>query len=90
MPSYRINVYVKLKPGILDPQGQAIHHALQSLGFTQFEQVHTGKFFELSVSAENAQAAEAVVRKACEKLLANPVIEDYSLTTVGEEESAVS
>jgi phosphoribosylformylglycinamidine synthase len=73
----RVKVYVTLKSGVLDPQGKAVERSLHSLGYTAVEGVRMGKYleFKLAPSAENA--AEQV-RDMCEKLLANPVIEDYS------------
>jgi len=69
-------VDVMLKPEILDPQGQAIQRALPSLGFDQVTSVRQGKRFELEVSGDDAYA---VVEKIAEKLLANPVIEDFTV-----------
>lgn len=83
---YRAVVTVTLRPSILDPQGQALRRALHDLGHEAVESVRVGKRIEVMVDAESAEAAEAVVRRACEQLLANPVMEDY---TVAVEEAAV-
>jgi len=72
----RVVVDVMLKPEILDPQGQAIQRALPSLGFDQVTGVRQGKHFELDVSGDDAQA---VAEKVASTLLANPVIEDFTV-----------
>ena len=72
----RVVVDVMLKPEILDPQGQAIVRALPSLGFAQVSAVRQGKHFELEVDDPDA---EAVGRQVAETLLANPVIEDFTV-----------
>lgn len=74
---YRVPVRVQLRPSILDPQGKAIQHALRDLGESAVGGVRTGKLIELEVDAESAEDAEAVARRSCEKLLANPVMEDF-------------
>jgi len=72
-------VDVMLKPEILDPQGQAIVRALPSLGFDEVTSVRQGKHFELEISGEEAQA---VAEKVASTLLANPVIEDFTVRVV--------
>jgi phosphoribosylformylglycinamidine synthase PurS subunit len=74
-----IRVHVRIIPrsGLLDPQGQAIEHALAVLGFPGVENVRVGKAIELGVNAASAEAAESEVREMCERLLANPVTEDF-------------
>ena len=79
MQEYCARINVRLKPGILDPQGKAIEHALHSLGFENIREVHSGKFFELTIHARSSREAEEIARKSCEKLLANPVIESYTV-----------
>ena len=81
MPS--VKVYIKLKPKVLDAQGQVIRNALHSLGYANLEQVRAGKYFELEV-AESGRPIEDEVREMCEKLLANPVMEDFTFEVVGE------
>lgn len=73
------HVHVRVIPrtGLLDPQGQAVEHALSVLGFSGVSAVRIGKAIELTVSADSPAAAEALVRTMCEKLLANPVTEDF-------------
>ncbi|MYF63434.1 MAG: phosphoribosylformylglycinamidine synthase subunit PurS [Rhodothermaceae bacterium] len=76
---YTAYITVTLRPAILDPQGKATHHALQSLGFNKINSVRIGKYMELQVAANTKEDAEVAVRSACEKLLANPVMEDYTV-----------
>ena len=73
----KARVTVMLKTGVLDPQGEAVRHALGSLGFQGVQGVRQGKVIELDLAATDRAAAEAEVRKMCEKLLANTVIESY-------------
>ena len=73
----RVHVRVIPRTGLLDPQGQAIEHALGVLGFTGVGDVRVGKAIELAVEADSPAAAEAAVRAMCERLLANPVTEDF-------------
>jgi len=70
-------VRVMLKPAINDPPGQAIQNGLRSLGFGGVEQVRAGKYFEIVIEAGTAAEAERQLDEMCQKLLANPVIEDY-------------
>ena len=68
-----------LKDGVLDPQGEAVRHALGSLGFEGVNGVRQGKVIELDLAADDPAAAEAEARKMCEALLANTVIERYEV-----------
>ena len=68
-----------LKDGVLDPQGEAIRHALGGLGFPDVKAVRQGKVIELDLLAEDRATAEAEVRRMCEALLANTVIERYEV-----------
>ena len=68
-----------LKDGVLDPQGEAVRHALGSLGFAGVNGVRQGKVIELDLAADDPAAAEAEARKMCEALLANTVIERYEV-----------
>jgi len=72
-----INVF--LKEGVLDPQGKAAHHALDSLGFEGVNDVRIGKQIVLQLDTDDKAKAEAEVKEMCETLLANTVIEDYSI-----------
>jgi phosphoribosylformylglycinamidine synthase len=74
----KAKVYVTLKPGVLDPQGKAIHHSVELLGFSGISDVRQGKYFEIALDASlpETEAREATQRIARE-VLSNPVIEDY-------------
>jgi phosphoribosylformylglycinamidine synthase subunit PurS len=73
----KARVYVTLKRGILDPQGQAVLHALGSLGYSGVKDVRVGKLIELELDATDKSKAEMDLKTMGERLLANPVIEDY-------------
>lgn len=79
----RARVTVTLKNGVLDPQGKAIHGALTSLGFDGVEGVRQGKLIELELASNDRATAEREVVAMCEKLLANTVVEDYSVEILG-------
>jgi phosphoribosylformylglycinamidine synthase len=72
-----VNVF--LKEGVLDPQGKAAHHALDSLGFEGVNDVRIGKQIVLQLDTDDRAKAEAEVKEMCETLLANTVIEDYNI-----------
>jgi phosphoribosylformylglycinamidine synthase subunit PurS len=76
----RARVHVRLKDGVLDPQGAAIGRALGQLGFAGLGEVRQGKMIELELPDTDRAQAEARVRAMCERLLANPVIETYTIT----------
>jgi phosphoribosylformylglycinamidine synthase len=73
----RVKIFISLRHGVLDPQGKAIERSLHSLGYRDAGEVRVGKYLELSLDAPSRQAAELRIREMCDKLLANPVIEDY-------------
>ncbi|ALG90293.1 MAG: phosphoribosylformylglycinamidine synthase subunit PurS [Confluentimicrobium sp.] len=75
----KARVQVMLKQGVLDPQGEAVRHALETLGFDGVESVRQGKVIELELAETDAGKAEATVTDMCEKLLANTVIESYAV-----------
>jgi phosphoribosylformylglycinamidine synthase len=77
----KIRIHVRIIPrsGLLDPQGQAIAHALSALGFSGIGDVRVGKAIEIEVDAASTDAAVASVRTMCERLLANPVTEDFTI-----------
>ena len=75
----KARVHVTLKNGVLDPQGAAVRHSLGALGFDGVERVRQGKIIELDLTETDAAKAEAQIKDMCEKLLANTVIEDYSV-----------
>ena len=74
----KAKVYVTLKPSVLDPQGKAIHHSVELLGFQQIADIRQGKYFEIALdSALNESEAKETAEKIARDVLANPVIEDY-------------
>jgi phosphoribosylformylglycinamidine synthase PurS subunit len=75
----KLRVLVSLKPGVLDAQGRAIEHALRDLGYSQVTGVRTGKLIVLDLNTSDPAKARALAAEACEKLLANPVIEQYEI-----------
>jgi phosphoribosylformylglycinamidine synthase PurS subunit len=78
----KARVHVTLKSGVLDPQGRAIQHTLSSLGFGGVSDVRQGKYLELDLVETDKAAAQKAVKDMCEKLLANTVIENYSIDLV--------
>ncbi len=79
----KARVFVTLKNGVLDPQGKAIGHALNGIGFGQVGEVRQGKVIDLDLAENNAEKARASLREMCEKLLANTVIEKYEIELKG-------
>jgi phosphoribosylformylglycinamidine synthase len=75
----KARVFVTLKNGVLDPQGKAIGHALNGLGFPSVGEVRQGKLIELEIAGTDADKAKADIKAMCEKLLANTVIEKYEI-----------
>jgi len=78
----KARVHVMLKAGVLDPQGEAVRHALGAMGFDGVSGVRQGKVIELDLAENDADAARADVTAMCEKLLANTVIESYVIEIV--------
>ncbi len=76
--SQKAVVYVRLKEGVLDPQGLTIQKALSQMGYREFTSVRTGRFFELDINA-NGTDIDDRINEVCAKLLANPVIESYKV-----------
>ena len=74
----KARIKITLKNGVLDPQGKAISHTLESLGFDGINDVRQGKYIEVSIAETDPQKADAEIKKMCEDLLANTVIENYS------------
>ena len=72
----KVRIHVSLKPGVLDPQGRAVHHAREGLGFSGIEDVRVGRLIELEV-AENT--SDEALERMCRQLLANQVIENYRI-----------
>ena len=81
----KVRVLVRLKPGVLDPQGRAVHHSLEGLGFEGVEDVRIGRVIEMDLADGTSDAA---IDDMCQKLLANMVIEDYSIAKLGQTEPA--
>ncbi|MGI8920048.1 MAG: phosphoribosylformylglycinamidine synthase subunit PurS [Pyrinomonadaceae bacterium] len=74
----KAKVYVNLKPGVLDPQGKAIHHSVELLGFSGIADIRQGKYFEVALdSSLNETEAKEVVARMAREVLSNPIIEDY-------------
>ena len=70
-------IYVTLKNGVLDPQGKAVQHSLESIGYKEAQDVRIGKYIEVKLSDMPKSEAEKKVKEMCEKMLANTVIENY-------------
>lgn len=80
----KAKVYVTLKPSVLDPQGKAIHHSVELLGYKQIADVRQGKYFEIVLEdASSPEEATAAVEKIARDVLTNPVIEDYRVEITG-------
>ena len=75
----KARIHITLKPGVLDPQGKAIQHALAGLGFIQVDDVRQGKYIELDLKESDPARAKAQLDEMCRKLLANTVIENYAI-----------
>ncbi|MFH1051977.1 MAG: phosphoribosylformylglycinamidine synthase subunit PurS [bacterium] len=80
MKTYKAQVKITLRKGILDVQGKAVEHALHSIDFQALTNVRIGKYVELKVEAENETKAKELVHSASEKLIANPIIEDFEIS----------
>ena len=74
---YLARVYVTLKPTVNDPQGQTVLATLRNLGFDSLADIRVGKYLEVRVDGPDRSQAEALVNEVCEKLLSNPVIEEF-------------
>lgn len=81
----KVRVHVSLKPGVLDPQGRAIHHALEGLGFSGVNDVRAGRLIEMDIADDTS---DETLDDMCRKLLANMVIENYRVEKVGTKETA--
>jgi len=79
----KARVYVTLKKGVLDPKGRAVLGALKSMTFEEVRDVRIGKFMEIELDAKDGGDEKERLAEMCEKLLANPVIEDYRIEVVG-------
>ena len=88
MSQVHLEIRVKPRPGLLDPEGKAIHHALHSLGWEGVEDVRVGKAIYLDMDAESPEQALEIAETMCRKLLANPVTEDFEVSVVEVEGAA--
>ncbi|MFA4835089.1 MAG: phosphoribosylformylglycinamidine synthase subunit PurS [Dehalococcoidia bacterium] len=79
---YLAKVYITLKPSVNDPQGLTIKGGLHTLGFNSVESVRAGKYMEIKVSEASRAKAEKQVKEMCQKLLSNPIIEDFRFELV--------
>ena len=77
--TYQAQVYVTLRPSVLDPAGTAVRSGLEHMGYDNVEQVRIGKYIEVSLTAESEAAAQEQLDRMCDQLLANPVIENYRI-----------
>ena len=75
---YRSRIRITLRPSILDPQGKAVKHAIDTLGVGGISDVRIGKYVEIMVDEQTAEKARLAIEEVCKKLLANPVMEDYA------------
>jgi phosphoribosylformylglycinamidine synthase len=82
MNRYRIAVHITPRRGILDPQGRTVADALHTLGFETVRDVHVGRHIVVEMDAGDEQAAERTTREMCERLLANPVTEDFEIASI--------
>lgn len=85
MSRFRVAVHVVPRRGLLDPQGKAVADALHTLGFRDVAAVHVGRHLVLELDARDADGARAATREMCERLLANPVTEDFHIADVSAE-----
>lgn len=81
MNRFRVSVHIVPRKGLLDPQGKAVTDALHALGFADVDDTRIGRHLVIDVKADNAAAAEGSVKAMCDKLLANPVTEDYQIAS---------
>ncbi|MDI6794335.1 MAG: phosphoribosylformylglycinamidine synthase subunit PurS [bacterium] len=79
---YLAKIYITLKQGLLDSQGVTVKHALNSMGYAGVEEVRFGKYLELTLNSSDQAEAENQVKEMCERLLSNPVIENYRMELV--------
>ena len=75
--TYHAQIYVTLRPSVLDPAGTAVQSGLKHMGYDNVEQVRIGKYIEVTLSARDEASAREQLDKICDQLLANPVIENY-------------
>lgn len=79
---YRSKIKITLRRSILDPQGKAVEHSIQSLGYKNVLDTRIGKYIELSLDVKTEDEAREITTEVCKKLLANPVMEDYEFEII--------
>jgi len=79
---YQAKIFVTLRPSVLDPAGTAVQSGLKQLGYDNIEQLRIGKYMELSLTATDSESARQQVDQICDRMLANPVIENYRFDLV--------
>ncbi|NLG32604.1 MAG: phosphoribosylformylglycinamidine synthase subunit PurS [Syntrophomonadaceae bacterium] len=84
---YKAAIYVTLKEGVLDPQGEAVNKSLQVMGYTGVIEVRIGKFIEVWLQGQDMEEIQAQLHQMADKLLANPVIEEYRIEIVEAEQA---
>ena len=84
MKKWKVSVHITPRRGILDPQGKAVEGALHSLGFSGVRDVHVGRHIIIENEAPSADEAKSAVKSMCERLLANPVTEDFEIESAAE------
>ena len=84
MKAYRVSIHITPRKGILDPQGKAVEGALHSLGFDSVREVHVGRYVVIETAATSEDEARKSVKSMCERLLANPVTEDFEIESAAE------
>ena len=77
---FKARIQITLRPSILDPQGKAVQHAVHQLGYEAVGGVRMGKYAEVSLDTDSREQAETMTKELCERVLTNPVMEDYSFT----------
>lgn len=87
---YKATISIRLRPSILDPEGKTVHHALSNLGYDTVARVRMGTLAELWINEETEAEARATAEAACDKLLANPVTENYAITVEKADDDVVS
>ncbi len=87
---YKATISIRLRPSILDPEGKTVHHALTNLGYDAVERVRMGTLAELWIDEDQEEMARATAEAACDKLLANPVTENYAITLEAVDDEAMS
>jgi phosphoribosylformylglycinamidine synthase subunit PurS len=86
---YTAQIKVTLRKSILDPQGKTVEHSIQSLGYNNIKNTRIGKYIELKIDAVSEEEAKRITDEICRKLLANPVMEDYTFQITEQREAEV-